>query len=134
MVGELKMLVRDLTLFDFKNFIVERIFQEIDFHYSYDEYLEKFDNNRNILFDYLFKYRIERKCINSFYRAHLVFGLQIEKSELQYYSSIDFENMFREFIELKKLEDIKSFDVYTSYNSNEEYAFDFDFTIWIKKY
>lgn len=127
------MLIKDLTLQDFESFIKEQIFENMEFQYSYDEYLKNYGNDRDLLFDNLFKFRIRRNSINDIYCANLIFGLQIEKTELHQYFSINLELMLKEFVDLMKLEDIKSYDVYFSYCSTDEYSFDFDFTLWLKE-
>jgi hypothetical protein len=126
------MLIKDLTLQDFENFIHERIFENMEFQEDYETYLARYGNRKH-LFESLIKIRMNRKYINKIYGAYLMFGLQIEKTEMYQFSNINLTILFDEFIDLKKLEDVKSKNVHINYYSSDEYAFDFDFTLWIKE-
>jgi len=126
------MKIQELTLKDFKSFVIENIFENMEFQYSLDEYLERY----RTIFDVagiLFKFSERRKSMNDLYCAYLSFSFQVEKKELYYYNLTNLRLMFKEFIDMKKLEGVKSFEVYTSYHSTDEYAFDFDLTIWIEE-
>ena len=121
------MMVRDLTLKQFKEFALENVFSQFNFQYAEEYYRERLDDEE---LEAMFSYKILNRLNTKTY-PNLTFRLGLKHEDIDEISFYFVKSFFEDFVNNSDLQDLQNTHVSFDFYSTQDYEFELSLTLWV---
>ena len=121
------MMVRDLTLKQFKEFVLENVFSKFNFQYSEEHYRERLNDEE---LEAMFSYELINHLHNKTY-PNLTFRLGLKHEDIDEISSYYIKSLFEDFVSNSDLQDLQNTVTSFDYYSTQDYEFELTLSLWV---